>query len=105
MRFDVYAETEVDEEKVRRGLKKSLEMVMHIIETESVRLCPVDTGRLRNSIHLDKVNDYKYILADGVEYGILQEFGTIKMRPQPFFRPALDYGKRMLPFIIENNLR
>ncbi|NOR84696.1 hypothetical protein GQ473_01120, partial [archaeon] len=31
----------------------------------------------------------EYILSDGVDYGIHLEYGTYKLSPQPFFRPAL----------------
>jgi len=30
------------------------------------------------------------IVADGVEYGIYQEFGTVKMGAQPFMSPAVE---------------
>lgn len=30
------------------------------------------------------------IVADGVEYGVYQELGTVKMSAQPFMRPAVE---------------
>ena len=40
--------------------------------------CPVDTGRLKNSINLNPMitGSKKYTLFDGVEYGVDLEYGT-----------------------------
>ena len=95
MMFSVDAKAEINEPKVAKALTNALAKIMFTIEAEAVRKCPVDTGRLRASIHLDKVSDYEWVLADGVEYGIHQEYGTIYIAAQPFFRPALNLGMKM----------
>lgn len=53
--------------------------------------CPVDTGRLRNSIKIypTTFGHSNYILFTIVEYAEANEFGTIKMSAHPYFRPAL----------------
>jgi len=124
----------IDNNKAINASKKALEELMYIMEGEAVRNCPVLTGRLKASIHLDKINDFKWILADGVDYGIYVEYGTSPhlIRPrekkalkfkkdnktifakevhhpgtnaQPFFRPALDYTKKKVPFILKKYLK
>ena len=72
--------------------KKVLWLSMNKMELLSKRFVPVDTGRLKNSIILSPSSSgaTEYKLADGVDYGICVEYGTIKMKAQPFFRPALD---------------
>lgn len=50
-------------------------------------LCPVDTGRLRNSISHAVQGDTVYI-GTNVEYGPYVEYGTRNQRPQPYLTPA-----------------
>lgn len=95
IKFDV--EWEVKDEVVLEGLKEILYQSMTKMQEIAVNLAPVKTGRLKNSINLfpQLPGATSYVLADGVEYGIYQEFGTHKMSPQPFFRPALDQVKNV----------
>jgi len=105
MNVNVDVKYDLKDQKVMNAAKKTLAEIMYMMEAEAKRKCPVDTGRLRASIHVDKISDSKYLMADGVTYGKFQEFGTIKMRAQPFFRPAINLGKKKVPIILEKNLR
>lgn len=83
----------IDREKIKGidlKLKEQLFELMAGISNTAKRLAPVDTGRLRASIHLEpnKPADTMKV-SDGVNYGSHQEFGTVYNRPQPFMRPAL----------------
>jgi HK97 gp10 family phage protein len=60
------------------------------LRNEAVRRCPVDTGRLRQSIGLQKVGDGHYRVGTNVVYAPYVEFGTRRARAQPFMRPALE---------------
>lgn len=63
------------------------------VETNAKKNAPVKTGALRNSIHVNetrKDNKYSRVISDGVEYGIYQELGTIKMAAHPFLIPAVE---------------
>lgn len=51
---------------------------------------PVDTGLLLNSIQSTFEGDLTGIVFVGAEYGIHVEFGTTRMRAQPFLLPALE---------------
>lgn len=62
-----------------------------MIERRAKELCPVDTGRLRNSIssELRTENDNLVgIVGTDVEYAPFVEFGTVRMDAQPFLIPA-----------------
>lgn len=62
------------------------------VQNEARRLCPVDTGRLRASIHHVPGRDARgfYVqVGTNVNYAGFVEFGTRRMRAQPFLRPAL----------------
>lgn len=51
--------------------------------------CPVDTGRLRNSItHALSDGGKTVTVGTNVEYGQFVELGTSRMRPRPYLRPA-----------------
>lgn len=68
------------------------------VERAAKRLCPVDTGRLRSSIthdpdlRRDEQGLYG-VVGTNVEYAPHVEFGTSRMRAQPFLRPALDAAR------------
>ena len=58
----------------------------------------VDTGILDDIIkNVGNVSTSTYIIADGVDYGIYQEFGTHKMAAQPFLIPAFEDAIKSLP--------
>lgn len=66
------------------------------VETAAKRLAPVDTGRLRSSISRELGRDGRGLFAQIgtiVDYGPYVEFGTSRMRPQPYLRPALDAAR------------
>ncbi len=60
------------------------------VEAGAKLRAPVDTGLLRNSIQSTFEGDLAGIVFVGVEYGIHVEFGTTRMRAQPFLLPALE---------------
>ena len=53
------------------------------------RLCPVDTGELRDSIEVEATGDTVYVVVTANHWPYL-EFGTSRMEAQPFIRPALN---------------
>lgn len=50
-------------------------------------LCPVDTGRLKNSIS-HAVQGVTVYIGTNVEYGPYVEYGTRRQRAQPYLTPA-----------------
>ncbi len=60
------------------------------IRNEAVRNCPVDTGRLRASITVQKIGDGHYRCGTNVQYSAVIEFGGRFQRAQPYLRPALE---------------
>lgn len=100
---------------LRRSLKKAAQPTADLASS----MAPVDTGRLAGSIivgtkldgrqakiHRRMFRDDKasvemfvgpsYLKGDGGRHGHLLEFGTVKMSPQPFMRPAWDSDKRAM---------
>lgn len=71
------------------------------LQVRARQLAPVDTGFLRNSIEVLKTGDLSAVVFVGAEYGVYVEFGTRRMRAQPFFTPAADEARRYF----ENEMR
>ena len=60
-------------------------------ETYAKKLCPVDTGRLRNSItHAVDMKEQCAIIGSNVEYAAYVELGTSRQKAQPYLRPAAE---------------
>lgn len=65
------------------------------IEADAKALAPVDTGNLRGSISTDITGDGRFGTVEAeigptAEYGAFVEYGTSRMGPQPYMRPAAD---------------
>jgi HK97 gp10 family phage protein len=71
------------------------------LQQKAMQKCPVDTGTLKRSIGLE-IEDagLTAVVAPTAHYAPYVEWGTRKMRAQPFIRPSLDEQKK----IFENEL-
>lgn len=58
-------------------------------------LAPVATGELRNSISFTTTGSQVFVFA-GAGHASHVEFGTFKMRAQPFIRPAYQAARPLL---------
>jgi hypothetical protein len=105
--------------------KKSALEIALIIQGQSVTLCPVNEGRLRGSITIQTpereirnkqsgqelkediirkpTNKNETLVGTACYYGPYIEYGTIKMKAQPFMRPSLDLATGKSLVIIERN--
>ena len=69
-------------------VQKALKTVGMKAEKNAKKICPVDTGNLRNSITHQNDKDTVYI-GTNVEYAPYVEMGTSRMRAQPYLGPAI----------------
>lgn len=74
--------------EMQEALDQALEAIGFVAEGYAKRLCPVDTGRLRNSISHAVEGDAVYI-GTNVEYAPYVEMGTVHTAPQPYLKPAV----------------
>ena len=63
-------------EVIQNQIGDILEAGGFLVEGDAKRLCPVDTGRLRSSIHTRKEDWNKVIVGTDVEYAPYVEYGT-----------------------------
>ena len=86
--------------------QRALEAIGLQAEGYAQLLAPVDTGRLRNSITHKVVDEDSVAVGTNVEYAIYQEFGTSKMKAQPYLKPAvmnhIDEYKRIAEESLKN---
>lgn len=72
-----------------------------VCDAEAKRVCPVDTGNLRSSIHTE-TGDCEATVGTNVEYGVYVEYGTSKMKAQPFMQPGAAAVEQALPQIFKS---
>lgn len=84
--------------RVRADVQQTVAEVALLIESDAKLFAPVDTGRLRASIHAEIApNGLSARVEAGVDYAVFLEFGTRRQRAQPFLFPA--YEKNRLAFV------
>ena len=74
----------------QRAKNRALEIIGGKAESYAKKLCPVDTGRLRNSITHQQYDDNTEVVGTNVEYAPYVELGTRRQKAQPYLRPAAE---------------
>jgi HK97 gp10 family phage protein len=69
---------------------QALEICGGMAESYAKEACPVDTGRLRNSITHAQTGEREETIGSGVEYAPFVELGTTRMSARPFLGPAAE---------------
>lgn len=88
-----------------KALARALEEIGLVAEGYAKRLCPVDTGRLRNSItHVTRYGAKAVYIGTNVEYAAYVELGTRMQKPQPYLRPAASEHQETYRSILKKNL-
>lgn len=93
-----------------------MKQAVHDMKREAKRLCPVDTGMLRDSIFMRKMGNMLYQIGFTVHYGIYNEYGWYGIPPigdgdenpkfykggyRPFLRPAIWKSIKEHPKLLE----
>lgn len=92
------------EEAAFSQIETALEKVGLMAERNAKLACPVDTGRLRNSISHTHDKNTAYI-GTNVEYGPYVEMGTTNTKAQPYLKPAIADHIQEYKSIIEQELK
>ena len=87
-------------------IEAALTAIGMVAETYAKEECPVDTGRLRNSItHEVDMNEQAAIIGSNVEYAAYVELGTSRQKAQPYLRPAAQNHTEEYKRIVESALK
>ena len=89
---------------LRAAKEAALEEIGLAAEGFAKKLCPVDTGRLRNSISHATSGDDEYI-GTNVEYAPYVELGTHRTPAQPYLKPAVAEHRDTYVAIIKRHMR
>lgn len=86
------------------AIARALETIGLIAEGYAKIACPVDTGRLRNSITHQRGDNF-IAIGTNVEYAPYVEMGTSRMKAQPYLGPAVDNHIQEYQDIVEKALK
>ena len=86
------------------AVRTALMQIGMTAETYAKKACPVDTGRLRNSI-THQVGDAEVVVGTNVEYAAYVELGTSRTKAQPFLKPAAADHASKYSQILKQNLK
>lgn len=94
---------------VQQAIDRGFEICGGKAESYAKKLCPVDTGRLRNSITHTQWDDHNEVIGTNVEYAPYVELGHHtstgrKVAPKPFLRPAAENHSSEYKMILQNEL-
>lgn len=78
---------------IRNKVQKELVIAGINVLNGARKRCPVDTGALRNSISTKKIGDLEVETGAYMPYAAFVEYGTSKMKAQPFLFPAYEEEK------------
>lgn len=85
---------------------RGLDAIGATAERYAKKDCPVDTGRLRNSITYETRTLQKEVyIGTNVEYGPYVELGTSRMAARPFLRPAASNHSKEYKQLMEDSLK
>lgn len=94
------------QEALESQIEQALIAIGMTAETYAKENCPVDTGRLRNSItHEVEMGDKSAIIGTNVEYAAFVELGTSKMKARPYLRPAAESHSEEYKALVEAALK
>lgn len=87
------------------AVARALEAIGLQAEGYAKKLCPVDTGRLRNSISHAQAGSDTEVIGTNVEYAAYVEMGTRRQKAQPYLKPAAENHTSEYLSIVRNELQ
>jgi len=93
----------------QEAMNRALEIIGGKAESYAKKLCPVDTGNLRNSITHQQKDDKTEVIGTNVEYAPYVELGHHtpgggKVAAKPFLKPAAENHAEEYKAILQSEL-
>ena len=110
MNIEVKVEETNWDDVLKKAVQVGLTKASILMRNEAVKECPVDTGRLLNSITREVEENKARIFTD-VEYATAIEFGVagaksgVRKKGRPFMRPALYNNEKKITEIINKEIK
>jgi HK97 gp10 family phage protein len=89
---------------INSDMPKALKKAAFIVEGESKKLTPVDTGRLRSSIYTT-VKKLSAIVQPKTNYALAVHEGTSRMKARPFMKEGMERSESKIKRIFQDNVR
>lgn len=89
---------------MKSAIEAALEEMGLVAEGAAKRICPVDTGRLRNSITHALMGDDSVAIGTNVEYAPYVHEGTSRHKGVPFLTQAAQNNKGRFASILKKHL-
>jgi HK97 gp10 family phage protein len=92
---------------LRRRVIVATEQGAELVAQKAKARVPIESGSLRNAIHVERDGADVYVVAGDREafYGHMVEHGTRHSAPHPFLIPALEESRDAILDLIEANLK
>ena len=84
----------------RKRAAAAVLLASDIVVTEIKKETPVDTGNLKGNNQKRKINDLHWQVFNNTSYAPPVEFGTVKMKAQPFMRPGYRVAKKKVKRVL-----
>lgn len=90
---------------MKSAIEAALEEMGLVAEGAAKRICPVDTGRLRNSITHALMGDDSVAIGTNVEYAPYVHEGTSRYKGVPFLTQAAQSNKGRFEAILRKHMQ
>lgn len=90
-------------DRMASALDRSIKKIAFLIEGFSKQVTPVDTGRLRSSIHT-VTGDLRASVGTNVDYAVFVHDGTKRMGGRPFMRQGLEQAEGEIEGIVSDEV-
>jgi len=106
MKIDIEDHTPELLQAIDEHLPDIMDAIGATAEGYAKQRCPVDTGRLRNSITHQVTDDGRTVLiGTNVEYAPYVEYGSSTRKPKPYIKPAITDHKDEYTKMLEDGLK
>lgn len=106
MEFEFKSHKDEVLQQLTRAVENALEECGLLGEGYAKKICPVDTGRLRNSIaHTVRESEQAAYIGTNVSYAPHVELGTRRQRAQPYLKPAVSEHSAQYKKIIQKSMK
>lgn len=89
---------------IKRALNNAIRKSAFLVERESKRVAPVDTGRLRSSI-FTIIEPLKATVQPRTNYAIFVHEGTFKMASRPFMREGGERARSAIERVFNEEIK